>query len=140
MKTLFVVMVMMSTSAMADTWINRTTLGSGTPGEQGVEVGHVMPDKVYFTPQYMPGYPTAATIWPRVVEVNCEGKDQSLVCEGYHWTPKMGRGEYLFYVPKNTPTPNVNVSVTVQGGNERVIERVIQVPVLVEVDRKKKSE
>jgi hypothetical protein len=43
----------------------------------------------------MPGYPTSATIWPRVVIVPCSTE----LCAGYEVTPDMGRGEYLFFVP-----------------------------------------
>ena len=50
---------------------------------------------VWHVPQYMPGYPTAATIWPRVVIIQCEGD----VCPGYEVTPELGRGEYLFFLP-----------------------------------------
>lgn len=61
-------------------------------------------DGVYFVPQYMNGYPTAATIWPRVVTVDCvevvdADKQSNLKCEGYNWSPKMGRGEYLYFQP-----------------------------------------
>lgn len=74
---------------------------SGKPmgiGESGVPY--------YFEPQYLPYYPTAATIWPRVIEVPCvREKDGKLTCEGYNWTPAMGRGEYLFIMPKVTEVP-----------------------------------
>lgn len=65
-------------------------------------------DNYIHVPQYMPYYPTAAVIWPRVVEVPCEKTEAGeLRCEGYNWTPAMGRGEYLFFVPKvrNEPLP-----------------------------------
>ena len=51
---------------------------------------------VWHVPQYMPGFPTAATIWPRVVDVRCA---EDNACTGYLITPAMGRGEYLFFRP-----------------------------------------
>jgi hypothetical protein len=48
---------------------------------------------VYHVPQFLPYYPTAATIWPRVIEVKCKGAQ----CDGYDWTPDMGRGEYVYF-------------------------------------------
>ena len=82
--------------ASANTVIERTPLGSGTPGMSGLENAYAMPnDMLFFVPQYMPGFPTAATIWPRVVTVNCKVVDGNSQCEGYEWSPKMGRGEYV---------------------------------------------
>jgi hypothetical protein len=57
-------------------------------------------EEAYHVPQYMVGFPTAATIWPRVVQVDCVEIDASNIkCEGYNWSPKMGRGEYLYFQP-----------------------------------------
>jgi hypothetical protein len=81
----------------------RNQLGTGTPAPTitvGVENARYVDDGYYHVPQDMPYYPTAAVIWPRVVELECEKIHGNLVCEGYHWLPKLGRGEYLFVVPK----------------------------------------
>ncbi|MEX8195198.1 hypothetical protein [Comamonas guangdongensis] len=76
--------------------IQRQLLGSGQQGAQGEEQAQPVGDYgVWHVPQYLPGYPTAATIWPRAVVVKC--KDQH--CEGYVITPQMGPGEYLFFIP-----------------------------------------
>lgn len=78
-------------------------LGSGTPAPMisvGTEAAKYVDDGYYHTPQYMPNFPTAATIWPRVVEVDCVNEKTGVVCDGYNWSPKMGRGEYLFVVPR----------------------------------------
>jgi hypothetical protein len=78
--------------------IEREALGSGQPYAQGMETAQRVGDNDYFhAPQYMPGYPTAATIYPRVVRVACQSPAE---CEGYHWTPGLGRGEYLFVEPE----------------------------------------
>lgn len=79
--------------------ISRMPLGSGEPGLAGFENATVVFDDVYHAPQYLPGYPTAASIWPRVITVPCTQVDGVLHCEGYNWAPAMGRGEYLYFMP-----------------------------------------
>jgi hypothetical protein len=81
----------------------RNQLGTGTPSVMdtiGLENAAYVDDGYYHVPQYMPNFPTAATIWPRVVEVGCKKASIGVVCDGYHWSPKLGRGEYLFLLPK----------------------------------------
>lgn len=76
--------------------IQRVPLGSGEQGLQGEEVAQPVGDLgVWHVPQYMPGFPSAATIWPRSVMVHCKNKR----CDGFVITPEMGRGEYLYFVP-----------------------------------------
>ncbi|MGH8822168.1 MAG: hypothetical protein ACREWJ_12860 [Rhodoferax sp.] len=76
--------------------IERVYLGSGLQNAKGVENASPVGDfGVWFAPQYLPGWPTAATIWPRVVNVQCTKN----ICDGYAITPEMGRGEYLFFRP-----------------------------------------
>lgn len=79
--------------------IERSILGSGEPGQQGFENAVPVADDMYHAPQYLPGSPTAASVWPRVVRVNCRRSGTGLQCDGYQWTPAMGRAEYLFFVP-----------------------------------------
>jgi len=76
--------------------------------------------------QYMPGFPTAATIWPRVVAVPCVKADEGLKCEGYRWSPALGRGEYLFITPQvvERPAPPPPVIVTVPGPERIVLKEV----------------
>ena len=73
-----------------------TFLSSGLQNARGTEnalpVGSL---GVWHVPQYLPGYPTAATIWPRVIFLQCTAD----LCAGYTITPEVGRGEYLFFVP-----------------------------------------
>ncbi len=83
--------------------IERRILGSGEQGVTGLENAKMVGDYgVYHAPQYLPGYPTAASIWPRVVEVKCNSKAE---CEGYNWLPEMGRGEYLYIKPVLVAAP-----------------------------------
>lgn len=80
--------------------IDRQVFGSGTPGASGEEAAAPVGDSgAYHAPQYLPGYPTAATIWPRAVYVRCKSQH----CEGYLITPEMGPGEYLFFIPTEDP-------------------------------------
>jgi len=76
--------------------IERMLFGSGLQNATGTDNAQQVGDYgVWHVPQYMPGYPTAATLWPRVVEVPCAND----VCRGYEVTPSLGRGEYLYFRP-----------------------------------------
>lgn len=82
------------------TVVFRQALGSGTLGFTSVEPATHMGEGIYHAPQYMPTYPTAGVIWPRVVDVECEKSPTgTFVCGGYNWSPAMGRGEYLYIRP-----------------------------------------
>lgn len=118
----------------SDVGIERTTLGSGTPGVYGYERAlPILENNIFHAPQYMAAFPTAATIWPRVVEVPCTKTGNALKCEGYDWQPKMGRGEYLFFKPVvRVVEPPVVVTNTVV--------REVPVIVLKEVPAKPKRE
>ncbi|WP_260397227.1 hypothetical protein [Variovorax sp. KBW07] len=76
--------------------VERVTFGSGLQNASGTENAQPVGDYgVWHVPQYMPGFPTAATLWPRVVILQCV----SNLCDGYELTPELGRGEYLFFRP-----------------------------------------
>lgn len=147
-KTLIVMAALaVSTAFAAEVDVTRKGLGSGTPAKMqlsnsGVENAKVVnssPD-VLHTPQYLPGFPTAATIFPRIVEVPCTkvAATGDLKCSGYHWTPAMGRAEYLFV------TPVVKEEAAPVVVKERVVvEKLVPGPVrevFVEVPAKKKAE
>ena len=107
------------------TVVMRHQLGSGTPGFVGFEPATHMGEGIYHAPQYMPAYPTASPIWPRVIEVECEKQDNRFVCGGYDWLPALGRGEYLYIRPTmKEVVPPV------------IVERKVEVPVPVVVERK----
>lgn len=118
--------------------VGRHELGSGTPGISGFELAGKWDNNIFHAPQYLPGYPTAATLYPRVVDVECIKVKTGLNCKGYNWLPEMGRGEYLMIRPVLTPEP-------------RVVEKMVTVPfavpgptvvkeVFIEVPVKKKKE
>jgi hypothetical protein len=86
----------------------RNQLGTGTPASRitvGNEVATYVDDGYYHIPQYMPSFPTAREIWPRVVNVECDKVHGEVVCDGYHWTPAMGRGEYIMIIPHLRDAP-----------------------------------
>ncbi|WP_147376914.1 hypothetical protein [Noviherbaspirillum saxi] len=97
-----------------DFQVERMPFGSGTPASGytiGSEAaGHVV-DGLYHIPNYLPGHPTAATIWPREVPIECEqdAVTGELKCGGYRVHPAIGRGEYIFIRPvsKAQQTPVV---------------------------------
>ncbi|MDB5914249.1 MAG: hypothetical protein JWP22_2924 [Ramlibacter sp.] len=87
--------------------IERHAYGSGEPGQAGFENALAVENNIYHVPQYLAGYPTARTLWPRVVEVPCTSVSAVTRCRGYNWTPAMGRSEYLYFrpVPVEPATP-----------------------------------
>jgi hypothetical protein len=89
--------------------IEREPLGSGTPSQgyvTGEEPARHVADGLYHVPNYLPGFPTAATIWPRVIPVDCTRDRQGKVaCNGYPVLPETGRGEYLFVQPIERVVP-----------------------------------
>lgn len=134
MKKLFIMaaLAVSTTAFAAEVNINRTGFGTGTPafsfGNSGLENAKVVNHdvSVLHAPQYMPYYPTAAVIWPRVVEVPCtKAADGKLTCDKYEWTPAMGRAEYLFITPvvKVEPKP-VIVKELVPGPTVTVYKEV----------------
>lgn len=137
-KTLIMVaLVVSSTAFAAEVNVARKGFGSGTPaplkfGNAGVENAKIVDTYpgILHAPQYMPNYPTAAVIWPRVIEVPCtKTSTGDMTCDGYDYSPSMGRAEYLFIAPtvKETPKP---------------IEKLVPVPqpYPVYVEQKKKKE
>ena len=84
--------------------VHRMPLGSGTPKAGqigGTQLARLVAEGDYHVPNYMPGYPTAATIWPRGIEVECvrDASTDGLVCDGYAVHPSLGRGEYIYIRP-----------------------------------------
>jgi hypothetical protein len=118
--------------ASAQVTVQRNEFGTGTPGiNAGSEPANEWAENsgIYFVPQYLPGYPTSATIWPRVIDVDCVANGTGrLACKGFNWLPEMGRAEYLMVRPRL-------VQPVVQQ-QPKIIERTI----IKEVPRKNKGE
>lgn len=92
--------------------VERLPFGSGTPAggvTTGTESARVVADGLYHVPNYLPGFPTAATIWPRELPVECdtESGEDSPHCTGYRVLPAVGRGEYIFVRPYAKPVKKV---------------------------------
>lgn len=114
--------------------VGRSELGSGTPGLTGFELTGKWDNNIFHAPQYMPGHPTAATLYPRVIDVECTKVVTGLNCKGYNWLPELGRGEYLMIRPVLAPAPKVVEKIVVVPGP------VVTKEVLVEVPAKPKKE
>jgi len=103
--------------------IERRQLGSGTPAPAvttGTQWANSVNDGMYHVPQYLPGFPTAATIWPRTITTPCvRTPTGQLTCNGYNWRPEFGRAEYLFVTPEIVQPP-------------QVIKELVPVPVIIE--------
>ena len=149
MRNLFIMaaLAVSTTAFAAEVNLGKAVLGSGTPvyNASGVENAVVVDNakvenNILHVPQYMPNHPTAATIYPRVMEVPCTKDGEKLKCASYNWTPAMGRGEYLFITPKVTEAPKpMMVPVPV------MVPVIKEVPgpvreVFIEVPAKKKGE
>jgi hypothetical protein len=112
MKGLIISMIftVLASSALSQSVnIGREAQGSGQPGIGGFENATRWDNDIFHAPQYMPGYPTASILYPRIVDVECIRLPNGLNCKGYNWMPEMGRGEYLMVRPiiKESPKPVV---------------------------------
>ncbi len=127
-KIILSVLIASFTSAsLAQVGIHRIENGSGQPNETGIENAATWDQNIYHAPQYMPGHPTAATLWPRVVDVTCKQIVDKVICDGYNWMPAMGRGEYLMIRPVVTELP---VPVIVTNTITNTIIKEVVVPIV----------
>ena len=130
-------LMVLAGSAMAQVGVHRVENGSGQPNATGIENADKWADGIYHAPQYMPGYPTAASLWPRIVDVPCTNVGDKVVCNGYNWTPDMGRGEYLMIHPMIAePAKPIVVTNTVTN----TIVKEVAVPVIIPITEKKIKE
>jgi hypothetical protein len=109
-KVLVLCVALLSMSAFADEiTIRNMVYGSGTQEAkvESTQAQETYPGSgLYHSSDYMPGYPTASPIFPRVVDVPCTKGDKGITCDGFNWSPSMGRGEYLLLrplIPKEVP-------------------------------------
>jgi hypothetical protein len=88
--------------------VMRVPLGSGTPSSgttAGSEHAYEVAAGTYHVPNHMPGFPTAATIWPRQLLLGCVEAQGELECDGFAVHPSIGRGEYIYVSPAVTAPP-----------------------------------
>lgn len=114
------------------------SMGAATAQEVIIDYNYLGPrggtatkwhNDIYHSPQYMPGHPTAATLYPRVVDVKCTQTSTGLSCNSYNWIPEMGRGEYLMFRPvmvEDTAPPQVITNTVIK---EVIREVLVEVPV-----------
>ena len=103
-------------AAVPDFQVRRMPFGSGTPAADvtnGTETALPVADGLYHVPNYLPGFPTAATIWPRELPLDCvrDADSGKPTCTGFEVYPATGRGEYLFVRPMLKTLPVVAVPV-----------------------------
>ncbi len=109
---------LMAALAHAAVVINNEPLGDGPPSHTmtvGTTKAYYWGDGLYFVPGYMPGWPTAATMWPRVVTVKCvKETDGTIHCDGYEIRDQQiqHRGEYILFRPIIVDPPKPPVVVT----------------------------
>lgn len=99
-------------AAVPDFQVKRMPFGSGTPAADvtnGTETALPVADGLYHVPNYLPGFPTAATIWPRELPIDCvrDADSGKPTCSGFEVYPATGRGEYLFVRPTLKMLPAV---------------------------------
>ena len=131
-------LVVLAGSAMAQVGVHRVENGSGQPNATGIENADKWDQGVYHAPQYMPGYPTAATLWPRVIDVPCTKVSGTIICNGYNWTPDMGRGEYLMIHPMIAEPVKPAEPIVVTNTITKII--VTEVPAPLPLSTKKPKE
>jgi hypothetical protein len=117
--------------------ITREEFGSGQPYANGTENAVKWDNNIFHAPQYMPGYPTAATLYPRVLNIPCTiVSNDALSCKGYNWVPQYGRAEYLMVQPivKIDQKPQVITNTIIKEVPGPIRQVFVEVPV------KKKAE
>jgi hypothetical protein len=123
-----------------DLLINKEPLGSGTPVQVpdhitvGNEIAVLIVDNMYFIPHYLADTPTSANIWARTIQVECERTEAGIVCDGFNWSPSMGRGEFLYI------TPHIKEAILPKIDYEDVpVPPIIDPPKLTPVPKKHKK-
>lgn len=105
MRKLFITVLLAVTSlaAGAQHVVENKLLGPGN-----FEIGNSSAFKVYgdlyHVPQFMPGYPTSATIWPRVIKTKCRFENRTVYCDPVRLSQYGDRSEYFFFTEKEKPT------------------------------------
>lgn len=117
MRKLFITVLLAVTSlaASAQYVVENKLLGPGNY-EIGSSPAFKVLGDLYHVPQFMPGYPTSATIWPRVTKTKCRFENRTVYCDPVRLTQYGDRTEYLFFTEREKPTVETlidNLSVRV---------------------------
>jgi hypothetical protein len=97
----------------------------------------ICPHGIHHVPGMLPGHPTAATLWPRIIRVECTMEDGKMKCDYPARTPSVGRGEYVMYEPVFKKEPIQQVIIQQTPAEVIVKEVVKEVTVIKEVPPKK---
>lgn len=105
MRKLFITVLLafISLSASAQYVVDNKLLGPGN-FELGSSPAFKVLGDLYHVPQFMPGYPTSATIWPRVTKTKCRFETRTIYCDPVRLTQFGDRAEYLFFTEKEKPS------------------------------------
>lgn len=95
------------------------------------------PQGIHHVPGMLPGHPTAATLWPRIIRVECVMEDGKMKCDYPARTPSVGRGEYVMYEPVFKKEPIQQVIIQQMPAEVIVKEVVKEVTIIKEVPPKK---
>lgn len=101
MKRILSLCLLAPVLAFSQPTLDSSLFGSNNAPYNQITNGYMVFPEIYHSPQYMPNYPTAAPIWARVVDVECEGDS----CKKIDYLPEMGRAEYLFFRPIQKKQP-----------------------------------
>lgn len=117
--------------------VTRKALGAGSPSPKeavGIDRAAPVADGLYHVPGAMPGFPTAATLWPRVVPVECNKNNGKVVCGGYDVNLSQGRGEYIYIQPSVSEKPTA-----LEPPQQLISTQPIPEPVIIKKFKKKKK-
>ena len=129
MKKIISILALMALCGSAfanDLSIERREGGFGTPGLEGQERAEKWDgsNAIYHALTYLPGHPTAATIYPRVVDVECTRSNAgNFSCGGFNWRQELGRAEYLFVRPVLAKGPIVVEKLVIKETVKIEVER-----------------
>ena len=141
-------LVAVSTVASAQHNVQNALLGTGNDDALTTKSFEVYND-IYHVPQYMPGFPTAATIWPRVVKTKCTWTGRSMYCDAIRHADYGYRTEYLYFSEQAKNLTDFKVDILLRrvddlAKDQSKLERLIsnQKPIIIftEVPVKKNNE
>jgi hypothetical protein len=81
------------------------------------------PHGIHHVPGMLPNQPTAATLWPRIIRVECVMELDKMICDYPARSPDVSRGEYVMYEPvfKKAPVKQIIIQ---QMPSEVVVKEV----------------
>lgn len=150
MRKLLILLALAFTSLMASAQLNvqNALLGSGNDEVLTTKSFEVYND-IFHVPQYMPGFPTAATIWPRIVKTKCNWTGNSMYCDAIRHSEYGYRTEYLYFTEAAKNLTDIKVDVLLikvdklakdQKKLEELVSNQKPVTIFIEVPVKKNNQ